>query len=209
MSEGGDSCDPGCGVHDSAIGARARSSWPLLGSAVGAGEAAAADRWSGDLCALQGRFVWQHRRRRAGPFLVPRGALVGRRLLVGSWGLEFVAQPQCQLPNPVGYCNLRFAGASVRHNAFSRGLADFPLIEVPIGGEIGGTCSGVIIYPSELARLTCSFNTASGLSGTRQLLVATVEDVDKVPCGFLCEHSEVSTSHTGVYGPGNLGQEIG
>ncbi|MEX2555346.1 MAG: hypothetical protein WEB06_06930 [Actinomycetota bacterium] len=104
--------------------------------------------------------------------------------------MDFVAHNVC--PEGSAVCRLRIDSAPVFRRGYSVSVdfcLDFLCTIVPIpafGPAIGGTCEGAILLAG-VARLTCSFNTGSGLSGTRTLLVATVQELYNAPCDVFCD----------------------
>jgi hypothetical protein len=124
----------------------------------------------------------------------------------GTFAVDFVAQSVC--PDLSAGCRLRIDSASVYRRGYTISVdfcVDFlcTYATVPaFGPAIGGSCHGILLLG--VSRLTCSFSTATGLSGTRTLLVVGVEELYNWPCDIFCEPYRVGTSYVGVYTPGNL-----
>jgi hypothetical protein len=127
----------------------------------------------------------------------------------GTFGVDFVAHRVCPAL-PSSGCRLRIDSASVFRREYSVNVdfcvdffctgADIPAF----GPAIGGSCDGGIQL-GDVARLTCSFNTGTGLSGTRTLLVVAAEELYNLPCDIFCDGPpRTTTSYVGVYTPGDL-----
>ncbi len=126
----------------------------------------------------------------------------------GSFGVDFVAHRVC--PEGSAACRLRIDSAPVFRKGYIVSVdfcVDFLCTIVPIpafGPNIGGSCSGNLQLAA-VARLTCSFSTANGLSGTRTLLVVAAPELYNLPCDIFCDGPpRVTSTYVGVYTPGDL-----
>lgn len=140
----------------------------------------------------------------AGRFRFMGGLSLNGGSYLGTFGVNFMAHKVCS-GAPLLVCNLRFASAPV-----FRARYPTPFIDgIPEGDEgirtsflfgpnIAGSCGGTLA-PTGQARLRCSFNTETGLSGTREILVVAVEDHWNAVCDSFCEPARTMSEFTGIY----------